>query len=69
MLFRASEFKIGDVIEKTGNEEIYLADSIEDAVKKCHYCRLLRDGNATIGPTGRVVHTKAYAWAVTQELA
>ena len=67
MLFRATEFN--NDIEKTGNEEIFDADDVHKAVEKVLYTRRLKDGNAFVGPSGRVVHTVGKSWAVTREKA
>lgn len=67
MLFRATEFN--NDIEKTGNEEIYDAKDIDEAVQKCLYTKRLRDASTFVGPSGRVVHTRHHSWAVTKEKA
>jgi hypothetical protein len=67
MLFKASEYN--NDIEKTGNEEIYSAENIDEAVQKCLYTKRLRDASAFVGPSGRVVHTRHRSWAVTTEKA
>lgn len=70
MLFKASEFKVGNNdITKTGNEEIFDAVDADEAVKKVLYMRRLTNGNAFVGPTGRVVHSGEFGWSVTKEKA
>lgn len=64
-VFKAVEF-IADTVQETGNVEIYDAESREEAVDKCLYTKRLSDGNACIGPSGYVVRTQAFAWAIVQ---
>ena len=67
-LFKASEFNSVDIYS-TGNEEIFEAKDINEAVKKVLYCRKLKNGKSFIGPSGRVVHSGVFGWAVTKEKA
>lgn len=62
--FKADEFDL-TTMEPTGNQEIYLAESAEDAAKKCLYTRRLVNGHANIGPSKRVVYDGRRAWAIT----
>ena len=65
-MYRATEFDIesGDA---TGHVESYMAESIHDAVTSVLYTRQLANGEAQVGPSGRVVHAGALAWAVTDD--
>ncbi len=62
--FKADEFDLA-TMTPTGSQEIYLAESAEDAAKKCLYTRRLRNGNASLGPSKRVVYDGRTAWTLT----
>ena len=64
--FLATEYN--EAIERTGHVGIHLADTIDEAVQQVLYTARLKNGAATIGPTGRVVHTgRGTALVVTEE--
>lgn len=65
--FIATEF-ISETCEATGRKEVYLAKSLQDAVRACFYAKSLVDAMTThIGKTGKVVYTKNLAYTVTAE--
>jgi len=65
--YAAHEFHNG---EPTDVVWIYLADSLEEAVKAVSYTLRLKTANVRIGPTGHVVYSDSRAYAVvpTQEI-
>lgn len=44
----------GEVV-RTGHDELYIADSGDDAAAACLYTHRLHNGGASLGPTRRVV--------------
>ena len=62
--YRATEFT-QDTWEKTGKVEYYLAIDIEGAIKSCLYTHYIHNGNAKLGPTGRVVYCGKLAYPIT----
>ena len=49
----------------TGNVEVYTADTFEAAVASCLYTRHLTNGNAFVGPSGRVIHSGSKCYTIT----
>lgn len=43
-------------MNETGRQLVFLADNITTAVQSCLYTLKLKNGNAHVGPTGRVVY-------------
>ncbi len=64
MNFIATEY-VKNNYEPTGTTEIYQANTVQDAVLKCLYTRKLSNGNAKLGPSGRVIHSNNSLWTVT----
>lgn len=54
MTFNATEFENN---EATGLVEVYTAPDFQRALAKLLYTRRLSNGNAFVGPSGRVVHS------------
>jgi len=46
-----------ETIESTGYTALHIAASYSDAVKQVLYTAKIKNGNAFIGPTKRVIHT------------
>jgi len=68
MLFDAIEFDNED-IQPTGTVETYGADTFEQAVAAVLYAHRLHDGNARLGPTGRVIYCGARSYYVQAQPA
>jgi len=65
--FLASEALITDeAIELTGQTEIYLAMTADQAAQSLLYTRRLNNGNWQMGQSGRTVHLGNKTWAITQ---
>lgn len=46
-----------EAIVPTGRVLVFLANDYQEAAAHCLYTERLKNGNAKIGPTGRVVHS------------
>jgi hypothetical protein len=62
MTFKATEFQNN---EATGRVEIYSAANFNEALGNLLYTRRLTNGNAFVGPTGRVVHAGSKCYTLT----
>lgn len=61
MTVKAVEMRISpDGVEPTGNEEVYSAETIPEAIESFIYTRKLKNGNFQyrIGETGRVLYPR-----------
>lgn len=64
--FRVVEF-VDKNCEMTGRVELYLAPTIEKAVKMVHYTKRLVYGKAKIGPSKRVVYAGEFAYTIHEK--
>jgi len=65
--FKATEFSVTEQsITPTGNSEIYLAATIEEAVQACLYTKGLA-GDASIGPSGKTVNCGGISYTITPD--
>lgn len=64
--FTAIEFN--SALQETGRAEVYIANDSPEAARHCLYTKRLKNGRATLGPTGRVVHMPdGSQWVVVKE--
>ena len=65
-IFLATEFHAGS-LDATGCVEVYPAVDVQEAVRNVLYTAKLRNGNARVGVTGRVVFAGPMNYSVTEE--